>query len=102
MGVRMNVPWDDGTVRLVAGEEYFGFSPTLERRLVRSGLAEEVGGNESLNQARAGAGMAPLKETKEDMKALRRRYRDVFGKQAFPRWSAAELRRRIALERGRF
>lgn len=42
MGVRMNVQWDDGTRRLAAGDLCTDFSPHMEARLVRSGLAELV------------------------------------------------------------
>lgn len=56
MGVRMNVAWDDGTVKLSPGDEYYDFPHSLQARLIKSGLATQL----SLNEARAAAGMAAL------------------------------------------
>lgn len=40
MGVRMNVAYDNGAVRLAPGQEYHRFPKTTEGKLIRTGLAE--------------------------------------------------------------
>lgn len=110
MGVRMNAPYDDGTVKLAVGDEHFGFTPRLEARMIRSGLADALP-VESLDHARAQAGMEPLAQfdgdgdgapggslapdKSEELTEVRREYRETLGKAAYPGWDIAELRRRI-------
>lgn len=66
MGVRMNVPWDDGKVKLAIGDEHFGFPAILEGRMVRSGLAVWLP-NETLNRLREWAGLKPLTSPEEQL-----------------------------------
>lgn len=47
---------------------------------------------------KAGGSIAP--EHTDALKALRDEYREVFGKRAFPGWSADELREKIAAANG--
>lgn len=92
MGVRMKVPWDDGTVKLVAGEEYYGFSPSHAARLVRCGLADAIEGNKSVNGLRETMGLEPV----DPLAEARRNYREAFGRAPYHGWDAEELNRRIA------
>jgi hypothetical protein len=89
MGIRMKAAWDDGKRKLAAGDHCSDFSPMMEARLVRSGLAVRSGG---VHKRRADdAAPTPA----EDLTALRVEYRDALGKNPFPGWGAGELRRRI-------
>jgi hypothetical protein len=61
MLIRLKVPYDNGTVRLAAGETTTDLPDNLASRLVRSGLAEEIRGNRGVNISRAKSGLPPIK-----------------------------------------
>lgn len=60
MMIRFKQHYDNGTISARPGDTTGLLAPVLAARLVRSGLAEEVEGNEGLNLARAEAGMEPI------------------------------------------
>ena len=60
MAVRMNKAWDDGKIVAAAGDMVTAFTPLQELRLVRSGLAEAIDGEEGLAIARVAAGMPAI------------------------------------------
>ena len=63
MTIRMIKAWDDGTITAKPGGLTDAFSPAMEDRLVDAGLAER----ETLDEARAKAGMATLTPPAEDI-----------------------------------
>lgn len=63
MTIRMIKAWDDGTITVKQGGVTDAFTPAMEDRLVQSGLAER----ETLDDARARVGMAPLTPPAEDI-----------------------------------
>lgn len=60
MMIRFKAHYDNGTICAQPGDTTGILAPALAARLVRSGLAEEVQGNEGLNLARAEAGLEPV------------------------------------------
>lgn len=62
MIIRFKVPFDNGTVKCAEGETTGELSDSYAARIVRSGLAEIVTGNLSVNAARESAGLAPIKK----------------------------------------
>lgn len=58
MGIRMKVPWDDGTQKLAANQTSFGFSPRMEDRLIRAGLAVPLSQNEEAEHQELEVGFA--------------------------------------------
>lgn len=64
--IRMKVPWDDGNIRLSAGEECCELPNGTEARLVNAGLAEFIPGPEALDRLRAKVGMEPLGAVRYD------------------------------------
>jgi hypothetical protein len=87
------------TRRLLPGENFRVKNEQHARVLVHLKKAER-NANENvkvaLDDARAKVGLAPISKDSDDMKALRDKYFETFGKRAFNGWSADQLKEKIA------